>query len=100
MTFSLVKLFAGTVLFPDESGRHSFSIRLPIRKSPVSKAAIGPKRTELLSTQIMSIPGDVLAEIRLIYELSDAMLSTDEAAILIIDRSKDPTQFLKRTPDG
>lgn len=94
LTFSLVKLLSGAVSFPDESG-HGVSIRLPIQKSPVSKA-VGSNKTDRLSTQIVRVADELLPESDLAGELPDELLATDKPTILIIDRSKDLAQFLKR----
>ncbi len=96
LTFSLVKLLSGTVSFSDAGGHYKFSIGLPIRKSPVSRAATGLKKTDRLPTQIVNIPDEVLAESGLVNEFADERLPSDKPVILIIDRSKDLAQFLKR----
>lgn len=96
LTFSLIKLLSGTVSFADEGHQHDFAIRLLIHKSPVSKAATGPKRTGLFSTQLVTIPDEVTADGGDPGELPDERVTTDKPTILIIDRSKDLAQFLKR----
>ena len=92
LAFSLLKLLAGSVLFPDESGKYLLRIRLPIRKSPVSKAAVGLKQLDLLTTQITDVAEDPPFE----GEFFDEIQSTDKPTILVVNRSKDLAQFLKR----
>lgn len=96
LTFSLVKLLSGTVSFSNAGNQYRFSVGLPIQKSPVSKAATGLKKTDPLTTQLVDIPDEVLTESGLVNEVSDERLPSDKSSILIIDRSRDLAQFLKR----
>lgn len=92
LTFSLLKLLAGSVVFSDESDRYSLRIQLPIQKKPVSKATVGSKQPSLLRNQVVGIADDQPFE----SELIDETQSGDKPTILVIDRSKDLAQFLKR----
>lgn len=96
LTFSLLKLLSGTVLFSDEGNRQGLSINIPIRKTPVSKINAGLKRTDPVRTQFVTIPDEPLPENGFVPEGFDEHLPADKPTILITDRSKDLAQFLKR----
>ncbi|MBD2755148.1 two-component regulator propeller domain-containing protein [Spirosoma validum] len=92
LTFSLLKLLLGSVAFSEEADKYTLRVRLPIRKSPVSKTAVGLKQPNLLRSQIVGVLDDLPFE----REFADETLSTDKPTILVVDRSKDLAQFLKR----
>lgn len=96
LTFSLLKLLLGTASFPNEGNRQGLSLRLPIQKSPISKASAGLRKTDLLRAHVVPEPDDLLPENGVVGKLSDEMSLTGKPTILIIDRSNDLVQFLKR----
>ena len=92
LTFSLLKLLSGTVSFSDIGDQYSLCIRLPIRKSPISKVVAGLKQQDPLRTQIVGALDDLPFE----SELTNETQPTDKPTILVVERSKDLAQFLKR----
>ncbi len=96
LTFSLLKVLTGTVRFFNEGQRQGLSIKLPIRRSPVSRVINGSRKQDQLHTQILGLSDDLLAENELAGLLPDDVLPADRPTMLLIDRSKDLTQFLKR----
>ncbi|MBC3788488.1 two-component regulator propeller domain-containing protein [Spirosoma utsteinense] len=96
LTFSLLKLLSGTVSFIDEGTRQGLSLRFPICKSPVSKAPAVLPKTDLLRVHVLAEPDGLLPENIVVKELLDGTSLTGKPTILIIDRSNDLVQFLKR----
>lgn len=96
LTFSLLKLLSGTASFPNKGNRPGLSLRLPIQKSPVSRASVVLPKTDPLRAHVVAEPDDMLPENAVVGELSDGTSLIGKPTILIIDRSNDLVQFLKR----
>ena len=96
LTFSLLKVLKGAVHFFAGEQRQGLSIKLPIRRSPVSRAINGAKKHDQIQTQIMGLADDSLVENGFSVGVFDTVSPTDKPVMLIIDRSKDLSQFLKR----
>lgn len=96
LTFSLLKLLLATVSFSAKAAGHSLSLHIPIQKTPVSKAVTGIRKPDQLSTHVASAADELLLAGGLAGEVSDDGLPTDKPTLLLVDRSKDLAQFLKR----
>ena len=99
LTFSLMKLISGSVLFTDDRNSQVISIRFPIKKSPVHRADNAVRKSYLLPAPVNTELADVATETNSITTPDEAV-PTDKSTILIIDRSRDLTQFLKRHFQG
>lgn len=96
LTFSLLKVLKGAVYFFNEGSRQGMSIMLPIRRSPVSRTLISAKKHGQIQTQIAGLADDPLFDNGFTDEQPDDAAISDKPIILIVDRSKDLAQFLKR----
>lgn len=96
LTFSLLNVLSGTVIFGKEGLRQSLSLKLPIRRSPVSRLINGSKKQDQIHTQISSLSDGGRSEHGFAGELTEGISLADRPTMLLIDRSKDLIQFLKR----
>ncbi|MEZ0483730.1 two-component regulator propeller domain-containing protein [Fibrella sp. GW2-5] len=96
LTFSLLKLLLGKVVFSRKQSSQVISIQIPIHKSPVSRGTLGAKKQELPGTHALRFTEEMLVEDGYVEEGADEQESTDKPVILITDRNKDLAQFLKR----
>nr|WP_293839284.1 two-component regulator propeller domain-containing protein [uncultured Arsenicibacter sp.] len=90
LTFSLLKVLSGQADFDENGMDYGLTVAIPIRKSPVSKPAPVTKKADPLLLQVVDEPDDLTPAAA--EEAGAATLPT----LLIADRSKDLTQFLKR----
>lgn len=98
LTFSLLKLLSGTLSFSDNEQQHSISLLIPLKKVPVSRDVLQHKVPDPLSRHIAPAVTDEnpLPEHDKASEVLDEVVETDKPVLLIVDRSKDLAQFLKR----
>jgi ligand-binding sensor domain-containing protein/AraC-like DNA-binding protein/CheY-like chemotaxis protein len=97
LTFSLLKMLSGRVIFSDMNDLGRLSLHIPIRKTPVSKATTNPKIEHSISRHIVDSPEvNLLRDGELFsFPIEDSLLN-DKPNLLIIERSKELAQFLKR----
>ncbi len=96
LTFSLLKVLSGSVLFVDNHQRQGLSIRLPIRRNPVSGLDAGVKKQNLMQSQLSISADDSSVEASNALQSPELVSLKDRPPLLLIDRSKDLVQFLKR----
>ncbi|MBD2703560.1 helix-turn-helix domain-containing protein [Spirosoma sp. BT702] len=97
LTFNLLKLLSGQVVFSDIDNRCRLSLRIPIQKTPVSKGTMNAKVQHSISSQVVDTPDvNLLRDEELLsFPIEDSVLN-DKPNLLIIERSKELAQFLKR----
>ncbi|MGM9509038.1 two-component regulator propeller domain-containing protein [Larkinella sp. GY13] len=97
LAFSLLKLQAGRVSVFDANNRSRLSLQIPIQKTPVSKITPGAKLQHSISQHIVDSPEvSLLPDGEWLSPPADESLRSDKPNLLIIERSKELAQFLKR----
>lgn len=97
LMFSLLKMLSGTLSFSDNEQQRSLSLLISLKKTPVSKAVMQLKLPDPLSRYVVNaIDENLVVESNEASDLVDDATALKKPVLLIIDRSKDLTQFLKR----
>lgn len=96
LTISLVKILNGTVRVFGEGERMGLIIALPLRRSVTSRIVQEVSQVNLLQTQLLDFPQEEPTANDRSTELTSEPNNADKPVLLIGDRSKDLTQFLKR----
>ena len=96
LTFSLFRLMPKAVHFIEEGEKRVLSIDFPIQKSPVSRVKQATNRSQSLATHIITAFDEVGTDYEPVHAKSDETALPNKPTILIIDKSKDLSHFLKR----
>lgn len=96
LTISLVKMLSGTVQVFEEGERTGLTIKLPLRRNLTSRIVQEPNQVSPLQAQLIDLPDAWTPENGQPTELMPVEGDSDKPVLLIADRSKDLTQFLRR----
>ncbi|WP_460995564.1 two-component regulator propeller domain-containing protein [Spirosoma harenae] len=96
LAFSLLKLLSGRIAFSEPNSRSQLSLQLPIQKTPVSRNTLATKLPSSINQHIVDTPDNLSSNRELTGNSADESVVNDKPNLLIIERSKELAQFLKR----